>query len=169
MHLSMQIPTHPLPGISGDLNVSWSLSPAPGVVLLYTPSIINYMLHILIVGYLPKYLPPGERLLHPLCAPYPGRGGVGICIDKCIKLATLCNGIIIILWVHDYGIMSLSSSSTAAAVLATTTAVPAVAHRRRGGVAASLGSTHSAKKPGGWGGGGAGNDGWGGIEWHCNI
>ena len=50
----------------------------------------------------------------------------------------------LILGVHDYGIMSLSSSSTAA-VPATTIALPAMAHRR-GGVAASLGSTQSEKK-----------------------
>ena len=51
----------------------------------------------------------------------------------------------LILGVHDYGIVSLSSSSSTAAVPATTTALPAMAHRR-GGVAASLGSTQSEKR-----------------------
>ena len=49
----------------------------------------------------------------------------------------------IILGVHDYGIMSLSSSSSTVAVIASTTAVPMV--HRRCGKAASLGSTQSAK------------------------
>ena len=39
MHLSMQIPTHPLPGNNGDLSVYQPSNPAPGVGLLHTPSI----------------------------------------------------------------------------------------------------------------------------------
>ena len=31
MHLSMQIPTHPLPDKSGDLSVSWPSGPTPGL------------------------------------------------------------------------------------------------------------------------------------------
>ena len=42
-----------------------------------------------LVGDFPKISAPGVRLLQPLCdksPPFPGWGGVGLCIDRCISL-----------------------------------------------------------------------------------
>ena len=88
------------------------MSPAPGVGHLhtYTPHIRQYMLCILLikqvshylqlsqgtyqgnsrglVGDYPKISAPGVRLLQPLCdksPPFPRWGGVGLCIDRCIR------------------------------------------------------------------------------------
>ena len=86
------------------------MSPAPGVGHLHTAHIQQYMLCILLikqvshylqlsqgtyqgnsrglVGDYPKISAPGVRLLQPLCdksPPFPGWGGVGLCIDRCIR------------------------------------------------------------------------------------
>ena len=79
MHLSMQIPTHPLPGTSGDLIVSRSSNPAPGMVLLYTQSVVYYMLRILLLGLFAKlFAPRGASFAPPLWQiPTHAQEGVG--------------------------------------------------------------------------------------------
>ena len=96
MHLSMQIPTHPLPGTSGDLIVSRSSNPAPGVVLLYTQSVVYYMLRILLLELFAKLFAPRGASFAPLYGKsplMPRRGWVGICIDRCIIVRYRVQGI----------------------------------------------------------------------------
>ena len=104
-------PHYPPPGQQRGLERLLTPESCPRVGHLHTPHIQQYMLCILhikevshylqlsqgthqgssrgLVGDYPKVSAPGVRLLQPLCdksPPFPGWGGVGLCIDRCISI-----------------------------------------------------------------------------------